>query len=59
MMRWYQVRKSYLMMQQSPHSHQVVETYSLHIIEFALRRKEREVFSQVSLLGVIFGTKVP
>ena len=30
-------RKSYLMMQQSPHSHQVVKTYSLHIIEFALR----------------------
>ena len=31
--------KSYLMMQQSPHSHQVVEIYSLHIIEFALIRK--------------------
>ena len=39
MMRWYRARKSYLIMQQSPHSHQVVETYSLHIIKFSLRRK--------------------
>ena len=37
MMRWYWAQKSYLMMQQSPHSHQVVKTYSLHIIEFVLR----------------------
>ena len=59
MMRWYWAWKIYLMMQQSPYSHQVVKNYSLHIIEFALRRNEMEVFSQVSLLGVIFGTKVP
>ena len=39
MMRWYRARKSYLIMQQIPHSHQVVKIYSLHIIEFALRRK--------------------
>ena len=51
MIRCYRVWKSYLMMQRSPHSHQVVETYFLHIIEFALRW--REVFSQVSLLSVI------
>ena len=37
MMTWYRARNSYLMMQQSPHSHQVVETFLKHIFKLALR----------------------
>ena len=57
MMRWYRAWKSYLKMQQSPHSHQVVKTYSLHIIEFALRWKGSLQLSYP--LGFHFGTKAP
>nr|CAN78421.1 hypothetical protein VITISV_037778 [Vitis vinifera] len=47
-MRWYQARKSYLMMQQSPHSHQVVEIYSLHIIEFCCETKGKSLVKLAS-----------
>ena len=56
MMRYYRARKSYLMMQRSPHSHQVFETYSLQSSN--LLWDERKVFSQVSLLGVILVQKL-
>ena len=38
MARWYRVHKSYLMIKKSPHSHQVVNTCSLHrsLVKIAL-----------------------